>query len=127
MIRIAFLTMEIVTSNLVVKEILWRLIRFAVLNTLIGLLFFSLEFSLRLKRVPNPVLYASTVMLLVVWAFSAANHIHHGMWTVMQINGHDPHQSATTLTIQPPRHPESAKPDFSSCALTSPFPVPSPH
>lgn len=96
----AFLTMEMFASNLVVKEILWRLIHFAILTTLMGLLFFSMEFSLRLKQIPKPVLYASTGMLLVVWAFYATNHIHHGMWTVVQINGYDTQVMGRFFAIQ---------------------------
>jgi len=83
------LTVDLLTSSLFIKEILWRLIPFAILGTLLGLLFFSMEFSLRLKRIPKVVLYATTAVVLAVAALSATNHLHHQMWTVAQINGYD--------------------------------------
>jgi diguanylate cyclase (GGDEF)-like protein len=83
----AILTAGMITTNLVVKEILWGLIHFAILNTLLGLLFFSMEFSLRLKRIPKVILYVSIAAVLAVTAFSATNPLHHRMWTTEQING----------------------------------------
>jgi hypothetical protein len=40
-------------TSLFWKEVWWVVIPFAILNTLMGLFFFSLEYSLRLQRVPR--------------------------------------------------------------------------
>ena len=79
--------LDVFSTSLFVKEILWRLIPFAILNTLTGLFFFSLEFSLRLKRVPKAVLYTVVILTLAVTALSVTNNLHHQMWTVSEENG----------------------------------------
>lgn len=80
-------TLDTLVSNLVWKEILWCLIPFAILCSLTGLFFFSLEFSLRLKRVPAAVLFPTIITILGVTFLSLTNFIHHQMWTVKEING----------------------------------------
>lgn len=82
-------TLDTLISSLAWREILWWLIPFVILCTLTGLLFFSLEFSLRLKRVPISVLYPTIVTTLVVTALSITNHLHQMMWTVTRVNGND--------------------------------------
>ncbi len=82
------LTADLLASGLFIKEILWRLTPFAMLNTLLGLFFFSMQFSFRMKRIPRVVLYATTAVVLAVAALSATNHLHHQMWTSAQIDGY---------------------------------------
>jgi diguanylate cyclase (GGDEF)-like protein len=79
--------LDTLSTSLAWKEILWGLIPFAILNTLIGLFFFSLEFSLRLKRVPKNILFPTVILALVISALSATNHLHHQVWTVSEVNG----------------------------------------
>ena len=75
------------TTSLALREVLWGLIPVAILNTLIGLFFFSLEFSLRLSQIPKNVLYPTTFVTLAVCSLSVTNPLHHQMWTVLLKNG----------------------------------------
>ena len=86
-----FATLDTISTQLWLKEILWRVIPIMVLSTLTGLFFFSLEFSLRLKRVPKSIMAVTLGMLLVISALAASNHLHHQMWTVALVDG-DPEQ-----------------------------------
>ncbi|HEY3312848.1 MAG TPA: diguanylate cyclase [Anaerolineales bacterium] len=84
---ILFVTLDMATSSLAIKELLWCLIPFAILNTLMALFFFSLEFSLRLKKVPRPVIYTLASLTIFVTALSVTNPLHHQMWTVTKVDG----------------------------------------
>ncbi len=80
-------TLEASITTLVWKEVFWRLIPFAILCTLTGLFFFTLEFSLRLKKVPRFVLFPTVFSVLIVTSLSVTNDIHHQMWTVIDVGG----------------------------------------
>ncbi|MCX6080932.1 MAG: diguanylate cyclase [Chloroflexi bacterium] len=81
-------TLDTFSASLFLKEILWRLMPFAILNTLTALFFFSLEFSLRLKSVPRAVLISVLPVQVAVTLLSIGNHLHHQMWTVAMVNGY---------------------------------------
>jgi len=66
---------------------LWWLIPLVLLSTLMGLFFFSLEFSLRLKQVPKTILYPTAALTLLVTGLSITNPLHHQMWTISMVNG----------------------------------------
>jgi diguanylate cyclase (GGDEF)-like protein len=70
-------------TSLFWKEIWWVLTTFAILNTLMGLFFFSLEFSLRLQRVPRGILFAAVSITLIIVGIAITNPIHHLMWMVV--------------------------------------------
>ncbi len=80
-------SLSILISNLAWKQVLWALIPFAILNALIGLFFFSLEFSLRLSKVPKVVLLPTVTLVVVMAALSATNPFHHLAWTIVEVNG----------------------------------------
>jgi diguanylate cyclase (GGDEF)-like protein len=80
-------TLDSLITNLAWREVLWRLIPLAILNTLMGLLFFSLEFSLRLKQIPKAVMFPTATLTLVIFGLALTNSLHHQMWTVSQVNG----------------------------------------
>ena len=80
-------TLDTITTSLALKEVLWWLIPFALLNTLMALFYFSLEFSLRLKKVPRVVIYTLAALTVLVTALSVTNPLHHQMWTVTQVDG----------------------------------------
>lgn len=82
-------TLETLITSLAWREVLWRLIPFVILSTLIGLFYFSLEFSLRLKRVPKAVMFPTLALTLLVTGLSITNNLHHQMWTVIKVNGND--------------------------------------
>jgi diguanylate cyclase (GGDEF)-like protein/PAS domain S-box-containing protein len=81
-------SLDMLTNNLIFKSILWAIIPFLILSTLIGLFIFSMEFCFKLKQVPKAVLYPLTIISLLLTGFSATNHIHHMIWTVTTINGY---------------------------------------
>jgi diguanylate cyclase (GGDEF)-like protein len=66
------------------KEIWWVVTPFAILNTVMGLFFFSLEFSLRLARIPRVILFASVSITLLIFGFTITNNLHHLLWSVVQ-------------------------------------------
>ena len=80
-------TLESLLSSLTWREMLWWLIPLAILSTLIGLLFFSLEFSLRLKRIPKVILYPTVTLALLITGLAITNPLHHQMWTISMVNG----------------------------------------
>jgi hypothetical protein len=73
---------DITANSLAWKEIWWRLIPFGILNTLMALLYFSLQYSLHLERVPPLVLWSTIGITLIITALAFTNHLHHQMWTV---------------------------------------------
>ena len=74
--------LEMLTTSLAWREILWTFIPFFILCTLAGLLFFSMEFSFRLMRVPKAVLFPTIIAILLVFVLCLTNPIHHQMWTI---------------------------------------------
>jgi diguanylate cyclase (GGDEF)-like protein len=71
-------------TSLFWKEIWWVVTTFAILNTLMGLFFFSLEFSLRLQRVPRGILFAAVSITLIIMGIVITNPFHHLMWMVVE-------------------------------------------
>jgi diguanylate cyclase (GGDEF)-like protein/PAS domain S-box-containing protein len=82
------------------NQVVWSLFPFAIMSTLLGLFYFSLEFSLRLKRVPRVVLYPTLVTALLIAGLSVTNPLHHRMWTVSQVNGEYVQQMGSLFTLQ---------------------------
>jgi diguanylate cyclase (GGDEF)-like protein len=80
-------TINTFTNDLGLKEVTWSLIPLAIFGTLIGLFFFSLEFSLRLTKVSNSIMVAPVSIALIIILLSATNFLHHQMWTVSRVNG----------------------------------------
>jgi diguanylate cyclase (GGDEF)-like protein len=81
-------SLDMLTNNLAFKSILWTLIPFFILTTLIGLFIFSFEFSFKLKQIPKAVIYPLAIIALFLTIFSATNQIHHLIWTVTTVNGY---------------------------------------
>ncbi len=69
------------------KEVWWVVIPFAILNTLLGLFFFSLEYSLRLQHVPRVILFSTVISTMLIVGLTVTNNLHHLMWTVLQFPG----------------------------------------
>ncbi len=80
-------TLALIIPYLTWKEVLWALIPFAILTSLTGLFFFSLEFSLRLRKVPKAVLLPTVTLVMVIAALSATNPLHHLAWKIVVVNG----------------------------------------
>ena len=80
-------TLALIVPNLAWKEVLWALIPFAILTSLTGLFFFSLEFSLRLRKVPKAVLLPTVTLVMVIAALSATNPLHHLAWKIVIVDG----------------------------------------
>ncbi len=80
-------TLALIIPNLTWKEVLWAMISFAILTALTGLFFFSLEFSLRLRKIPKVVLYPTVTLVMAIAALSATNPLHHLAWKIVVVNG----------------------------------------
>jgi diguanylate cyclase (GGDEF)-like protein len=92
--------LDTITTDLAWREVLWGLIPVAILNTLIGLFFFSLEFSLRLSQVPKTVLFPTVFITIAICSLSVTNPFHHQLWTVSQVNGIDIQVMGNFFVIQ---------------------------
>ncbi|HEX7555836.1 MAG TPA: histidine kinase N-terminal 7TM domain-containing protein, partial [Leptolinea sp.] len=93
-------TLDMITTSLTLKEVLWELIPVAIIMGLNGLFFFSLEFSLRLPQVPKVVLIPTILFTLAISSLSVTNPLHHQMWTVSQVNGIDIQVMGNFFVIQ---------------------------
>ena len=79
--------LDLLSTNLFWKQVWWSLIPFAIFNTLMALMFFSLEYSLRLKRVPRWIILVFGGATLMITALACTNELHHQYWSVMELNG----------------------------------------
>jgi diguanylate cyclase (GGDEF)-like protein len=79
--------LDTLLNDLFLREILWWLIPFAMLCALTGLFFFSLEYTLRLKKIPKAILFPIVIMVVLITALSATNYFHHLLWTVSIVDG----------------------------------------
>jgi diguanylate cyclase (GGDEF)-like protein len=78
---------ESLATSLFWKEVWWVVIPIAILNTLLGLFFFSFEFSLRLQRVPRVILFSVVFSVLLIIGLSITNNLHQLMWAVLRTSG----------------------------------------